>query len=75
MINTAFVTKMLKAKKLEYEAIKELMPQKMKEQADKCEQDIMSAVKDIAFDMMRQNNSTDTDEDKKATKKVDIDFN
>lgn len=75
MINTVFVTKMLKAKKLEYEAIKEILPPKMKEQADKCEQSIMSAVKDIAFDMMRHSNNTDTDEDKKATKKVNIDFN
>ena len=75
MINTAFITKMLKAKKLEYEAIKEIMQPKMKEQADKCEQNIMSAVKDIAFEMMRQSNNTDADEDKKATKKVNIDFN
>ena len=75
MLNTVFISKMLKAKKLEYEAIKEIMPQKMKEQADKCEKHIMSAVKDIAIDMLRQNNSDDIGEEKKSTKKVDIDFN
>lgn len=48
-MNHKFVVKMMQAKKLEYEAIKELMPEPVEQMFDKMEKEAVETIKEFAM--------------------------
>lgn len=80
-MNKEFVKKMIMAEQLRYEAIKEILPDSIRKRVDNVEKDAFELIKEIAFDMVNDKvvdtNSSGNKEqkdNKKGTKKVDIDF-
>lgn len=78
-MNQEFIKKMIKAKRLEYEAIKEIMPDKIKNKIEAIEKDAFNLLKDIAIEIVkeeveveRENNSSMNN---KGSKKINVDFN
>lgn len=71
LVNKEFVKKMIKAKKLEYEAIKEVLPEEIKEKVDNLEIEAMDIIKDIAIEILKEENVKNTEENK-AVKKINI---
>lgn len=52
-MNDAFIKKIIQAKKLEYEAIKEILPEKMKDRIDTFEKETFRLIKDIAIELIK----------------------
>lgn len=80
-MNKEFVRKMLMAEQLRYEAIKEILPDNIRKKVDNVEKEAFELVKEIAFDMVNEKvvdaNSSISEEqkdNKKGSKKVDVDF-
>lgn len=72
-MNKEFIKKMIKAKKFEYDAIKELMPDFMKRRIKVAETDTINLLKDIALEMINEeikDNKKSSEE--KIIKKLDI---
>ena len=86
-MNKEFVKKMIKAKRIEYEAIKEIMPDKIKSMIDSFEKDAFNFLKDIAIEIVKDNMNDKSSEenkcdtvnknaaDNKSVKKINVDFN
>lgn len=77
-MNKEFVKKIMKAKMLEYEAIKELIPSNMRDKIESCEKELMDTFKDIALEMIMEEKNTDVnkaDDTKKKVKKIGVEFN
>lgn len=82
-MNKEFVKKMIKAKRLEYEAIKEIMPDAIKNRIDSFQKDAFSLIKDIAIEIIKEdmdnkskcNIDTNINKDNKNIKKISVDFN
>ncbi|SHH76385.1 hypothetical protein [Clostridium grantii] len=72
-MNKVFIEKMLKAEMLRYEAIKEILPAKATKQLEKFEKEAMAVVKDIVLDIVKESYDNN-EEEKKETKKVEVDF-
>ena len=70
-MNKEFVKKMLQAKKLEYEALEEILPDSIKEKRKK----IVSEFKDIIRDVIIEDITEDKSTKNREVKKVNIDFN
>lgn len=70
-MNKEFVKKMLQAKKLEYEALGEILPDSIKEKRKK----IVSEFKDIIREVIIEDVTEDKSTKNKEVKKVKIDFN
>ncbi|MBP3888313.1 MAG: hypothetical protein J6F30_11835 [Cellulosilyticum sp.] len=84
-MNKSFVKKLVKAKLLEYEAIKEIlgdkMPESLKEMAKELEKDVMDIAKEIIWEKMSEGNAEQTTTNNKENtnskakvNKVDIQF-
>ncbi len=71
-MNKEFIKKMIKAETLKYEAIKEILPDKVRKRVDDIEKEAFSLIKDIAIYMIQE--EKDEKEEKKITKKVEVDF-
>lgn len=71
-MNKEFIKKMIKAETLKYEAIKEILPEKVRKRVDDIEKEAFSLIKDIAIYMIQE--EKDEKEEKKITKKVEVDF-
>lgn len=80
-MNKEFIKKMMQAKKLGYEALKEIMPEEMKNRVDSIEKEVFDLLKDIAVEMIKDDADDKADKtgrsDKadKRTKKVNVEFN
>jgi N-glycosylase/DNA lyase len=74
IMNKEFVKKMIKAEKLRYEAIKEILPNNLREKIDSLEKDAFNLIKDFALEMIKEDINEGSSTDKKATKKVNVDF-
>jgi hypothetical protein len=82
-MNKEFAKKMIKAKRLEYEAIKEVMPEHLKDRINTFEKEAFSFIKDLAIEILSEDahekskcNSDDTcNKDSKNVKKISVDFN
>ena len=70
-MNKEFVKKMLQAKKLEYEALEEILPDSIKEKRKK----IVSEFKDIIKEVVIEDITEDKSTKNREVKKVNIDFN
>lgn len=69
-MNKQFVKKMIMAEMLKYEAIKEVLPESIKEKVEKLERKSVEFIKDIAIDIAKE--SPKRSESK--AKKVEVDF-
>ena len=86
-MNKEFVKKMIKAKKLEYEAIKEIMPENIKSRIDSFQKEAFNLIKDVAIELIKEDmqyrntNKSECDIDNetnttnKNIKKISVDFN
>ncbi len=73
-MNKEFVKKMIKAEKLKYEAIKEILPDSLRQKVDSLEKDAFDILKDVALEMIKEDVKVDNSTDIKMTKKVNVDF-
>lgn len=74
-MNRQFVKKMLQAKQLEYQALKEIMPEKMAKRVTKVEGELMELGKEFFMTMLcdEPNDNQKSDSDAKPkTRKVTI---
>ena len=82
-MNKEFAKKMIKAKKLEYEAIKEVMPEGLRDRIDTFEKEAFSLLKDLAIEILSEdahekskcNSDDNCNKDNKNIKKISVDFN
>lgn len=75
-MNKEFVKKMIKAKKLEYEAIKELIPDNLKSKVKDFEEETSKFLKELALELIKDEvNEKRSDGNEKKVKKIGIDFN
>jgi hypothetical protein len=73
-MNKEFMKKMLKAELLRYEAIKEILPDCMKNKVDNLEKEAFCFLKDFAIEMISEYGDKKKPSEKKETKKVKVDF-
>jgi len=73
-MNKEFVKKILKAEKLKYEAIKEIMPNHMRQKVETFEKDAFNLIKDIALEMIKEDANVESCTVNKTTKRVNVDF-
>lgn len=82
-MNKEFVKKIIKAKRLEYEAILEIMPESMKTRVAKLEKETIELGKEIIWDLIKDEefmadkksgNSKNDENLKKNIKKVKVKF-
>jgi hypothetical protein len=72
MVNKEFIKKIIKAKKYEYEAIKEILPDNFRNEVEEFEKEAFSLLNDAAIEVMKEDSEDITH--KKTIKKVDVDF-
>lgn len=76
-MNHEFVVKIMQAKKMEYEAIKEILPDKLLKHIDKLEIDMIDIMKELAisgFEDKGNNKSKSGVSKEKKIKKVEIEL-
>lgn len=78
-MNKEFIKKIIKSEMLRYEAIKEILPENLKGRVENFEKEAASFMKDLALEMLSENictkgSSSASDQNKKSTKKVQVDF-
>lgn len=73
-MNKEFVKKIIRAEKLKYEAIKEILPNCLREKAEAFEKDAFNLLKDIALEMIKEDVEEEKPKNKKNTKKINVDF-
>lgn len=69
-----FIKKMLKAELLRYEAIKEIIPENVKNNINKIERDAVEVIKDLAIEFLKDEGANKEKEVKKEIKRVKVDF-
>ena len=82
-MNKEFAKKMINAKRLEYEAIKEVMPENLRDRIDTFEKEAFSLIKDLAIEILSEgaheksqcNSENDSNKDSKNVKKISVNFN
>lgn len=82
-MNKEFAKKMIKAKRLEYEAIKEVMPEGLKNRIDSFEKEAFRLIRDLAIEILSEdakekskcNSESNLNQDGKNVKKINVDFN
>ena len=77
MIHKTFIVKMLRAKHMEYEAMKEIMPKPIKSVVEEMEEETRSIVREIAIAYMKEEKSDHNEEkiaEEKKTRKVNVEF-
>ncbi len=52
-MNKNFIKKMIKAKKLEYEAVQELMPDGLKSRINNMEKEVFNLLKDLSLELLK----------------------
>ena len=73
-MNKEFIKKIIKAEKLKYEAIKEIMPDNLKVKVEQFEKDAFNLIKDIALEMIKEDVHEENCDVKKTTQKIKVDF-
>ncbi len=73
-MNKEFIKKMIKAEKLKYEAIKEIMPHSLRDRVEYFERDCFNLISDVALELIKENVREKEQADKKDAKKVSVDF-
>ncbi|MCY6958564.1 hypothetical protein [Clostridium brassicae] len=73
-MNKNFIKKMIKAKKLEYEAIQELMPNSLKSIISNTEKEAFKFLKDLSLELLKDEELEKTESNTKQVKKIGVDF-
>ncbi len=73
-MNKEFMKKMMKAKKLEYEAIKEVMPDRLKSKISNIEEEALNLLKDLALDLLKDEALEKRESGTKRVKKIGVNF-
>lgn len=73
-MNREFMKKIIKAKRLEYEALKEIMPDKLKSKVSNFEDEVVIFFKDLALEMIKEESSVKRESETKSVKKISVDF-
>lgn len=73
-MNKEFIKKIIKAEKLKYEAIKEILPDNLRKRMDSFEKDTLDILRDIALEIMEEEMKDKKQSSKKAAKKIKVDF-
>lgn len=73
-MNKEFAKKIIRAKMLEYEALKEIMPNSIKNKIDDIEKEAINLFKEVAIDLL-QDEVKAKKENKKSVTKIGVDFN
>jgi hypothetical protein len=74
VMNKEFIKKIIKAEKLKYEAIKEILPNNLRERVNVFEKDAFNLLKDVALEMIKEDVKEENQVGTKSTKKVNVDF-
>lgn len=80
-MNKEFAKKMIKAKRLEYQAIKEIMPEDIRNRIDAFQKEAFNLIKEVAIEMVKDdmneksNKENKCDTDSKSVKKINVNFN
>ena len=73
-MNKNFIVKIVKAKQLEYEAIKEILPRSIRLSLENFEKDAERVLKDVAIELIKEKAEKPREEVRQSTKKVQVDF-
>lgn len=73
-MNKEFIKKMIRAEKLKYEAIKEIMPDKLKERVASLEKDAFNLLKEVALELIKDEVNVEGSTVKKTAQKVNVNF-
>lgn len=74
-MNKGFITKMIQSKILAYEAIKEIMPDKLRDKIQDIEKESLAILKEAAFSLTINNQEENKKPLEKSPKKIKVDFN
>ncbi|MBB2184405.1 hypothetical protein H0486_16110 [Lachnospiraceae bacterium MD1] len=69
-MNKAFIIKMMKAKKMQYEALKEIIPEKMVNKISDLENEVIDLVKEYAMSEFTETKCKNNTSEETASKKV-----
>lgn len=73
-MNKEFVRKLVKSEILRYEAFKEILPDSVRRRVEDFERDAGNLIRELGIEMMKGNVQTEDSEDKKAARKVNVEF-
>ncbi|HIG0361764.1 hypothetical protein [Clostridium sporogenes] len=73
-MNKNFIKKMIKAKKLEYEAVQELMPNGLKSRINNMEKEVFNLLKDLSLELLKDEQLEKMETNTKQVKKIGVDF-
>lgn len=73
-MNKEFLKKIIKAERLKYEAIKEILPEGARKKIDDFERNTMNLLKEVVFELIEEEQGTIEEKNKGKTKKVEVDF-
>ncbi|MGL4106595.1 hypothetical protein [Clostridium sp. LP20] len=73
-MNKGFAKKIIRAKILEYEALKEIMPSSIKNKIDDIEKEAINLFKEVAIELLQDEGNIEK-ENRKSVKKIGVDFN
>ena len=73
-MNKEFIKKMVKAEILRYGALKEILPDGARRRVEAFERNTSNLIKEIAIEIIKEDITEERSEDKKTSKKVNVDF-
>jgi len=73
-MNKEVIKKLIKIEKLKYQVIKDILPEKALNRLNNFEKEIVSVIKDIAFESLRETSNEDEEVTRKEVKKIKVDF-
>ncbi|AUM94200.1 TPA: hypothetical protein LA742_000819 [Clostridium botulinum] len=73
-MNKNFIKKIIKAKKLEYEAVRELMPKSLKSKISNMEKEVLKSLKDLSLELLKDEELEKRESNNKQVKKIGVDF-
>lgn len=65
-MNREFIRKMMQAKKLEYEAVKDIMPESFKNTMDDCKREIFQYIQNGVINYWKENQSSESNTSSKV---------
>jgi exoribonuclease R len=69
-----FLKKIIKAERLKYEAVKEILPEGARKRVDHLEKSAANLLKEVVFELMQEERESHKESAKEKTKKVEVDF-
>ena len=73
-MNKEVIKKLIKIEKLKYQVIKDILPEKALNRLNNFEKEIVSVIKDIAFESLRETSNENEEVTRKEVKKIKVDF-